>query len=1097
MTDISPLNDSSIGNKLVRAWKHWKKNMITSEGRPLAEPDRADTDEDGNRSEPVTYSETVAYVMYYAFRMKDQKTFAKVWNWAKNNMQRKKIKHTYTCTDYRVYSPERGKCKKWDIDKKPVPEKLRDHLFAWRALPVGPNNEVAIINFKDPLGKKDYSGINAASDDLEIAALLYLAYLRKWGKGDEYYREARAIVKDAWEKYVVKVGNRYLFYAGDEFSWKGVINPSYFRPAYYRRILPVLDPEHPWHKLIPSSYQVITENVHPGVNLPRSWLGTSPDVDFVESRFFPGVLGRIFGRDAYRTLWAVAQDYGWWKSKEAKEYLTDCGVGPLCFLRKNLNPERFRPTAFHHDGSFIRSSRPDKNMVTWGLNKEQLSMYGAYFAYFHYAGDREMTQRILRRLNRAWNRRGYWGADRYDYFIQIWVPFGLMLANYGPPAELKKVPPAPVELEGKVVEIEHHKPAVTADPRLGTQRVEDNWRAKLKRELVVVNLDVEQLQETLAVVSTSPQKILGAEHVRMFKKLRKIDKKYPYKLIGYLADPREFWNNVVILLSVLSQKLIEKNLKDDLEKAITFCQEFRKRIDLQSRIFLPHSYSRMILDLTEAELRAQATDMNIDFYEEGIALAMAVMNHTLNTDPEKAAPDYYVIIKSLLVIGDLYLRMHETTVKHMNSTSNEYLDKASEFYNYVAQILGNKDEVEIRVKVDLSIKADAQELLLTISPSIIKSALDFNFEKGHISSWEELEDARDAVQRLKGVALAKDASLYIRRNGEKDIGITLQEIEKCNRAIENLESYSRNAKDFYVSYAKYTKADLLLALASQSTFYLWPENSRDLRSISTQLAELEKLFKLSAPENASKQAIINRIFKLNKHLVEQARLLYRSIPEDFDFLYAASRIKLTEIAVRNAEFMDREFRFLLPFYIHPVFTGQKPGVPDNEFLGILKNYLKALLLASSKRRENMRDALHLFNLVKSDARGLKHPYPAYFEVHADLKRAEIYAAMGYKRKAYKLFKKTLKKLNKLTKKDFRVLAWRPYSLLAELYQEMANTGRGPTKKYIKRALENCYRSDSRYDFKERRELILNRYIHYDWLEKFDEELQEKYGRRPK
>jgi hypothetical protein len=823
----------------------------------------------------------------------------------------------------------------------------------------------------------------------------------------------------------------------------------------------------------------------------------SPTGDFIKSRFFPGVVGEIFGRDAYRTLWAVAQDYGWWKSEEAKEYLTDCRIGPLCFLQKKLNPERFRPTAFHHDGSFIRSSRPDKNMVTWGLNKEQLSMYGTYFAYFHYAGDREMTQRILKRINRAWNRGGYWGADRYDYFIQIWVPFGLMEANYGPPAELKKVPPAPVEIAGKAVEIEHHKPAVTADPRLGTQRLEDNWRAKLKRELVVENLDVEQLQETLAVVSKSPQKNLGAEHVQMFKKLQKIDKKHPYKLIGYLADPREFWNNVAILLSVLSQKLIEKNLKDDLQKTMAFCQAFRKRIDLQSRIFLPHSYSRMILDLTEAELRAQVTNRSMDFYEEGIALAMSVINNALNTDPKKAAPDYYVIIKALLVIGDLYLRMHETAVKRSNSTSNEYLEKASEFYNYVAQILENKDEVEIRIKVDISIKAEAEELMFTISPSIIKQALTFNFKKGHISSREELEDAQEAIQRLKGVALAKDASLYIRRIGEKNIGTTLQEIEKCDRAIENLESYSRSAKDFYISYAKYAKADLLLALANQTTFYLWPENGRDLQSISTRLAELEKYFKISPPEEAGKQAIINRIFKLNKHLVEQARILYRTIPEDFDFLYAASRIKLTEIAVRKAEFMDREFRFLLPFYIHPVFTGEKPGVPDNEFLGILKNYLKALLLASSKRRENLKEALHLFNLVKSDVQGLKHPYPAYFEVHADLKRAEIYAAMGYKRKAYRLFKKTVKKLNTLTKKDFRVMAWRPYSLLAELYQEMAHTGLGPTRKFVKEALENCYRSDSKYDFEKRRDLILIRFVHYDWLEDFDEELQEKYGRRPK
>ncbi len=1086
---IAPLRDPGINKMLEDSWKYYKEHFIEKDtNRPLADPDEGDLDGDGTTTkERVTYSETIAYVLLRSVWMNDRDTFAKVWTWAKTNMQRTEVKETYSCKNY-ICEPGN-----WEKQAKAKDAEFNNHLFAWRWVPSlnGGNSEGGIIKFEDIKGV-DRSGINGASDDLEIAAALYFASALNWGA--QYLSDARDILKDAWNKYVFQVGTRHYLFAGDQFIDSGVINPSYFRPAYYSRVFPAIDPEHPWEEVAETSYAIILDSGNikldgmsgkesdPQANLPSNWITMNPYGNYGASYLFPKTVGEIFGRDAFRTLWAVAQDAAWFNNNSALSYLQDCAVGPLCFLEKNLKPENYKPTAFHHNGKPILQAKPDaKFPQTWGLNKEQLSFYGAYLPFFHYAGNENMEKKILARLEEDYYPAGHWGKNGGHYYTQSWIPLGLLLTNdytYKKPNgdEFKGLFPIINAIPLPKIKITRQEELAKlprsyftqVDPKLGG-RDEGDFCAKFNRELLVENTTIDQLGTALSALTDAPyeplKKIFNdlAQKYPQLQELEELDAQNATKLRAYFADFREYWNNTITLLSVYAQKVTEANQQGSIHEAISFCEDIRLRIQGQKE-YLPHSYSQVVLDITEAELRAQATNKSLDFYMNGIKLASSAINKLFNVDPDEAAPDYYVVAKALIVIGDLYLRLHESdpnmvplVLNSYPDPSVNYLEKASAFYAYAADMMKG---VEIR--------AEAEEIDIQASPSIIEEALLFNQQKGHIPKGADaVNEAKGAVEYLSGVALAKNASLLIRRDREKPLGEVLLEIENCERAIELLENNNRGGNDFFVSFAKATKADLLLYYADRIKFYFWPKIGSDPVKLG-----------------------IDRINAINKRVVAEVRQIYSEIPAEFDFLYALAQIKLAEIAVRSAEFIGREFRHLLPFYTHPVFTTKKV-IPEDEFLGIELNYLKALLLASSKRKESMEKALELFKKVMADSKKLQDPYPAYFEVYSKLKIAEIHARNKQYDDAIPLFIELEKKAKAFRGEELKQMAWNPASFLAELYHEWADTKLDGTGKYAAEALKMCYESDSEYDFKTRGESVVRKFKLVD----LDMELSQRYNRK--
>jgi tetratricopeptide (TPR) repeat protein len=231
-------------------------------------------------------------------------------------------------------------------------------------------------------------------------------------------------------------------------------------------------------------------------------------------------------------------------------------------------------------------------------------------------------------------------------------------------------------------------------------------------------------------------------------------------------------------------------------------------------------------------------------------------------------------------------------------------------------------------------------------------------------------------------------------------------------------------------------------------------------------------------------------------------------------LYALSHIKQTEISVRTSSFIDQEFKFLLPFYVHPALKLQSTPLNDKDFIGIERDYLKATLLISQASRtvkvgnriqnivihkENLIEAQKLLEAVNKNANFLEEPYQTYFHIHAQLKIAEILARSEKKKEALEMFEKIEEKVNKLSN-DFKAkMAWTAHSFLAELYYEWANLllflGRGTeAAKKAETAIEFCYLSDSLYDYEKRIPAILINFTNYSNVSEKNRELQEVYGR---
>ncbi|MDD5348205.1 MAG: glycosyl hydrolase family 8 [Candidatus Omnitrophica bacterium] len=1030
----------------------------------------------------------------------------------------------------------------------------------------GQDGPRGIIRYEQLTGA-DANGYNAASDDIEIAAALYFAYRRGWGDGDQYLTEARLILQDAWDKYVFQVGEQYYFFAGDQFSWSGVINPSYFRPAFFSRVFPAIDtdPRHPWQLLSGTSYEVLEQSGQltfddidgrsmRGVNLPPNWVALDYRGRLSESRaFFPDEAGEIFGWDAFRSLYAVAQDYAWFGNTEAGRYLTDPAVGPIDFLTRQLRGGRM-PSGFHHNGSPVQ---PDPDIEqTHDLNGEQLAMYGGYLPFFHYAGSAAAREAILSRLQSSFHTyehqnpdgteevRGFWGDNRTDYYNQNWVWFGLFLTNTRPEDNAivsiirsLTAPAEPAIAGPNMVFTENDLYPFRVDPELGTRA--GDRRPKLNRELVRQNCSLAQLRDTITATFENQYSPLGEPLLRdaQFQQVFLIDQQEQnqHNLLPFLADRREYWNNIITLLSVYIQKLIEENNTAELADALMICQYVSAHVASAEPEVAPHTYNRVVLLLVEAELRAQTTDQDISFYEEGIFQAVDGIYAILGVDPDLARPDFYLVSKALMTMGDLYLRMHEAT--RQLDQPVDYLARAAQYYSYVANL-----------SYGVSIDDSGEGLYLAFDWNDVTQALRFNRGRGYLSADEETE-ALTAMSQLQLIALIKNAALVTQRPGARDIAELLHYLRACNYAIDELELSGESNSGFFASFARIVKADLLLALADTVKYQLWPyspdavaaaELRPEIQQIRDQLyslfaedsyADEDYLYIIDALDcmlfylgsaSPNYESLTDTMFSFNHELLDQADNLYRSIPSELSYLYVWAQTKRTEIGVRTAHFIDREFRYIVPFYTDQVLVDNP--LPANDFLGIEQTYLRALLLASS---DNTGEALVLLSSVLSNSGQLDPNFQTYFQVHALLRIGEIVAqdeqslpevirllssnastrelvhdwpgTISHTDAAINIFTEIEKLITDLGEANLSEMAWRPYSLEAELYQEWANllgdNEQGRAK--AAEALEMCYRSDSQYDLDTRRDFILLAFNNHRSLTDRDTVLQETYGRRPR
>lgn len=248
----NPIKGLARGLFEINAWNYYKKIFINNEGRVI-----------DYQRDSVTTSEGQAYAMMRSLIMNDKKTFDKIYNWTKDNLQHK-----------------------------------NDKLFAWLWGPkeIGKGGE---INYQII----DQNGATDAG--IEIAITLILA--SKIWEQESYLNDALAIMNDIWDKETIVIkGERILVAGVNQKMGKNVeVNPSYFMP-YGFKIFAEIDEQHNWQALVNSSYRLTNlciDNIKSGLPPDFFYMNKSTgQIILVEGK-------SDFSYDAIRVFYRFYIDY--------------------------------------------------------------------------------------------------------------------------------------------------------------------------------------------------------------------------------------------------------------------------------------------------------------------------------------------------------------------------------------------------------------------------------------------------------------------------------------------------------------------------------------------------------------------------------------------------------------------------------------------------------------------------------------------------------------------------------------------------------------------------------------------------------------------
>jgi endo-1,4-beta-D-glucanase Y len=204
------------------------------------------------------------------------------------------------------------------------------------------------------------TGTGAATDGDEDQAFALVMADKKWGGSgtlaDTYLNYAKKQIDLIWQ-YEVDQTRGYVLAPGDSFGGGGIVNISYFAPAFYRVFGQTTGKAADWKRVIDSSYQALSaslnatnKNVTNG--LVPAW-STPAGVPAAPN----GTLPTYHQLDSSRTPFRIAQDYCWFNEPNALAYLQKInafysGIGAANILDAyNLDG-----TPFAGSGSFPAAS---------------------------------------------------------------------------------------------------------------------------------------------------------------------------------------------------------------------------------------------------------------------------------------------------------------------------------------------------------------------------------------------------------------------------------------------------------------------------------------------------------------------------------------------------------------------------------------------------------------------------------------------------------------------------------------------------------------------------------------------------------------------
>ena len=348
---------------LGATWNNYKAHYLEQGTFRTLDPSR------GN----VTTSEGESYTMLRAVWMDDKATFDQSWQWTKNNLSRP-----------------------------------GDRLSAWE---FGQRTDGS-YGILTQLGGEN----NATDADEDIALSLVFAYARWQDKN--YLGDARVIASDIWDKDVIEInGTPYLTADNVEKTSKdqtALINISYFNPAAYR-IFAVIDPGHPWQKLIDSSYTLAARAIEASLGttsagLPPDWMLINKETGALSAPTNAGETSN-YSFDALRLPWRLALDWQWNADQRDQDLLNE-----MNFLGQTWRESGSLASAYGHDGSVVTSS-------------EAPSMYGGSMGYFATVDTEDAPAVYAQKLQYLWNPDTNAWIEPLSYYDDNWAWFGIGLYN--------------------------------------------------------------------------------------------------------------------------------------------------------------------------------------------------------------------------------------------------------------------------------------------------------------------------------------------------------------------------------------------------------------------------------------------------------------------------------------------------------------------------------------------------------------------------------------------------------------------------------------------------------------------------------------------
>jgi endoglucanase len=355
---VRPSPQTDTQTILRDSWSAYRQRFVQADGRVI--------DWEANQR---TTSEGQAYALLRAAIANDPTTFARVLDWAENNLRRKEKNGAST-----------------------------DSLWAWQW-------------GRDSGGKWGILDGNFASDaDIDTIHALLLAD-RRWQR-PEYRKLAQTKLQDLWKLSTITddqqrrhllPGPLTAFRQDDRVT----LNPSYFAPYAYRLFAQV-DPTRNWLSLVDSSYQVLEASSDlSSVGLPSDWIGLNLKTGKISALTTAKPGPSQYGFDATRTWWRTAIDAAAFKEPRALQY-----------LQRHLG----------HVKTLWRSNQKIPAQIDLSgrplVNYEATSQYGMLYAAFQLV-DPTIAQEIYQQKLLPQYRQGFWDNNS-AYYTQNLVWFGLL-----------------------------------------------------------------------------------------------------------------------------------------------------------------------------------------------------------------------------------------------------------------------------------------------------------------------------------------------------------------------------------------------------------------------------------------------------------------------------------------------------------------------------------------------------------------------------------------------------------------------------------------------------------------------------------------------